>query len=168
VPLCAMAEVATGTAVNVLNQGPIRRRNLPARSLAQKNACTLLAPEALGNVVPGIDASHPVADYAGWACSWDSTTQHLLLDVRFELNQPLTAADGRPTQLRGYQVFIQPRGDGDGTCVARVVYRTYVDKNNDHTSELLSLKFEGPSSTSRLCSMATRLADSAADALSNA
>jgi hypothetical protein len=167
-PLCAMADTATAVAIKALSLGRIARRSppFPADSLARHNACALLAAEALG-VVPGVDAGHRDVGFGGWDCTWAST-KDIKVNLRFDRNGPLTADDGRHTRLGGYRAFVQPRGDGDDTCVVRVVYRTYIDRNDDETVELLYLVVEGAPSTARLCSMANRLADSAAAALPRA
>ncbi|GAA4225384.1 hypothetical protein GCM10022254_07200 [Actinomadura meridiana] len=161
-PLCAMADTAVSSAAAVLNHGPVPRRPpLPARSLAHRDACGLLRPDAL-DVVPGIDARNPRVDYGGWGCEWDSTTEEINLHLRFDRGQPLSAEDGSPTVLRGHRAFVEPDAEGNGTCLVRVVHRTYSDQNGDKAIEMLYLVLEGDSPTQRLCTMATTLAGSAA------
>ncbi|MGH3239427.1 MAG: hypothetical protein ACRDNL_03550, partial [Spirillospora sp.] len=165
-PLCPIADTAVASAVTVLNRGPIPRRSppFPARSLAHKDACTMLSNEAL-DTVPGIDAKDPEVDYGGWGCEWQSTTRTIHVSLRFDRGQPLSADDGSPTLLRGHRAFVEPDGEGDGTCLVRVVHRTYADQHGDDAIEMLFLVVEGKQETKQLCSMATHLAGAAATQL---
>ncbi|GAA2403647.1 hypothetical protein GCM10010191_09020 [Actinomadura vinacea] len=165
-PLCEIADVAAAGAMGVLNKGPIARRSppFPARSLAHRNACALLGADAL-DIVPGIDAGDPDVGFGGWDCEWHSTTRDLDIELRFDRDQPLTAADGNPTRLRGYRTFIEAEGDGEETCLVRTVVREYVDQKGRTAIEMLYLVVSGEQPADRLCSMGTRLADSAAAAL---
>lgn len=165
-PLCAIADTATDTAVAALNRGGIARRSpeLPATSLARKHACELLDPAAL-EVVPGIDADDPDVGYAGWDCDWSSSTRDLSVDLRFDRGRPLDGEDGTPALFRGYHAFVEPEGDGDGTCLARLVYRSYVDENGEKAVETLHLVVAGESAPDELCATARQLTRSAAAAL---
>ncbi|WP_308206912.1 serine/threonine-protein kinase [Actinoallomurus rhizosphaericola] len=162
-PLCKIADTATTSAVGVIRKGPIRRRSLPARSLGRQNACALLGGKAL-DIVPGIDASDPVSE-SPWDCKWRSTTEDIQVKLRFDRGQPLTGADGRVTWLNGYRTVITPQGDGNDTCLVRVVYRDYNGSDEQKMIEMLYLTIEGKPSTTRLCSIGTGLAGSAAAAL---
>jgi hypothetical protein len=164
--LCAIADVAAAGATAVLNRGPIPRRSppLPAASLAQQDACTLLDARAL-DVVPGIDATDPDVDYARWGCSWHSTTRDIQVKLRFDQGQPLTAQDGRPTVLGGFPAYVEPDGDGDGSCLARLVYRTHPDRYGDKAVETVYLVVQGEAPAKQRCSLATGLAASAARSL---
>ncbi|MFI0484043.1 serine/threonine-protein kinase [Actinomadura sp. 9N215] len=165
-PFCPIADTAVASAVAVLNRGPIPRRTppFPAESLAHKDTCTMLDNDAL-DVVPGIDARDPEVDYGGWGCKWQSTTQKIHVELRFDRGQPLTAEDGSPTQLGGERAFVKPDGEGDGTCLVRVVHRTYADQHGDDAIEMLFLVVQGKPPTKELCSMATSLAGAAAKQL---
>ncbi|WUH97821.1 protein kinase [Spirillospora sp. NBC_00431] len=166
VPLCPIADTAVASAVAVLNRGPIPRRSppFPAESLAHKDTCTMLGNEAL-DAVPGIDAKDPEINYGGWSCEWRSTTRKILVKLRFDRGQPLGADSGSPTRLGRHRAFVEPDGEGDGTCLVRVVHRTYADQNGDDAIEMLFLVVEGEPDTKRLCSMATHLAEAAATQL---
>ncbi|WP_329244697.1 serine/threonine protein kinase [Actinoallomurus sp. NBC_01490] len=168
-PLCEVADVATLSAAKALGKGRLARRSppLPVGSLAHHDACALLDAGAL-KAVPGIDAREVDAGFAGWDCRWSSTSEDIQVNLRFDRNQPLTSDDGRLIRLSGYRAFVQPRGDGDDTCVAQTVYRTYIDRSGDQTAELLYLVVQGAPSTTRLCSITTGLARSAAAALRQA
>ncbi|QKV96755.1 serine/threonine protein kinase [Streptomyces sp. NA02950] len=160
--LCDIADTATGTAVNALNRGVITRRSpeLPATSLVRKHACELLDPAAL-EVVPGINADDPEVGYAGGDCDWSSSTRDLSVDLRFDRGQPLDAEDGTPALFSGCHAFVEP-GDGEGTCPARVVYRSYADQDGQKAVETLHRVVAGDSSADTLCTMARKLARSAA------
>ncbi|WP_158883191.1 protein kinase domain-containing protein [Amycolatopsis anabasis] len=162
--LCAMADVATGTVVSVLGRGPIPRRLAPfdAKSLALVDACSLLNPPALEHI-PGVDATHPEAGFAGWRCRWHSTTSDLAVILRYDRHQPLTAASGRPTRLGGREAFVQP-GDDD-SCEVQVVHRPYTDDDGKRAVELVLLTVSGKQPSDRLCGLATELATAAATAL---
>ncbi|QXJ22292.1 serine/threonine protein kinase [Actinomadura graeca] len=161
-PLCAIAGTAAARAVAVLGRGPLPRRSppLPAESLGHYDACRLLDGKAL-DTVPGIDAAEPDVGFAGWDCEWHSTTQDIQVKLRFDRGAPLTAEDGDPTRLRGLRAYVAPDGEGDGTCLVRVAYRTYPDQDGDEAIEMLYLVVQGEPSTRRLCAMATALADAA-------
>ncbi|MFC4048747.1 serine/threonine-protein kinase [Actinomadura syzygii] len=164
VPLCPIAETAAVRAVAALNRAPLARRSppFPARSLAHRNACAMIGPGAL-DIVPGVDAAEPDVGFGGWGCEWGSTTRDIDVHLFFDRGQPPTAADdGNPTRLRGRPAFVQPKGDGDGTCVVRVVHRTYSDQHGDEAAELLYLVARGAPPVKELCAMATTLADAAA------
>lgn len=168
-PLCGIADVATRSAAKVIGRGEIPRRSpqLPAVSLVHQDACLLLDADALASV-PGIDASHPDVGFGRWDCEWDSTTTDLFVSLRFDRDQPPTAADGKATRLSGYRAFIEPKGDGDRTCLARVVYRSYADQDSQRAVEMVQLVVGGSRSTHRLCELATNLASSAATQLPHA
>lgn len=163
---CAIADAATTGAVAVVNRGPIPRRSgtFPAVSLAKQDACALLDGTALSQV-PGIDAVRPQAGFADWECRWDSTTSPYSIRLRFDRNAPLNADDGQPTKVAGKAAFVSPDGDGDKTCLVRVVQRSFQDSEGQPTVELVDLVVNGPAPSSGLCAPATALARSAAGKL---
>ncbi|MFJ2958532.1 serine/threonine-protein kinase [Streptomyces sp. NPDC087270] len=166
--LCGMADTATTAAVAALNAVPtggrLPRRTpaLPAESLVDTDACTLLTATAL-EVVPGIDANDPDVSYGNWDCSWQSTTSDIDVDLAFDRGEPPTADDGTSTRLGGHRAFVAPPdSDGDHTAVVEVVYRTYTDDHGDRLAETFELEVSGSGGDARLRSMATRLAAAAA------
>jgi hypothetical protein len=161
--LCAAATIATDRAAAVLAHGrvPRRSRPLPARSLGNLDACALLDPVALSRV-RGIDGAHPEAGFGRWDCHWHSLTGDTAIQLRFDRNGPLTAADGRPTRFGGHPAYITPGGDGNGTCLAQVVHRTYRDTGGNTTAEIVFLVVSGGGSGRRLCDSAKNLASAAA------
>ncbi|QKG24411.1 serine/threonine-protein kinase [Actinomadura verrucosospora] len=166
-PLCTIAGTAAASAAGVLHRGPVARRNppLPAASIAQRDACQMLAPQALDDI-PGVNATSPETGFGRWECGWNSTTQSLGATLRFDQGQPLDAHAGRPTRLAGRPAFVQAdEGQGsDRTCTVQVVARTYRGPDGA-ISELLHLDVEGDWPVQRLCTLATTLAGAAAAAL---
>ncbi|AXK35697.1 hypothetical protein DVA86_26750 [Streptomyces armeniacus] len=165
-PVCDMADVATDSAVRTLNKGRLPRRSppLPAASIAHQDTCALIGPRAL-EIVPGIDAGDPDVGFGGWDCDRESTTSDLYLDVRFDRGPPLSAEDGAPNRFSGYRAFVEPDGEGDETCLVRVVYRTYADQNGQVAIEMLYLVIGGSRPTAELCRMGGDIAREAAKAL---
>jgi eukaryotic-like serine/threonine-protein kinase len=161
--LCAAATLATDRAATVLGRGrvPRRVRALPARSLGNLDACALLDPVALSRV-RGIDGALPEAGFGRWDCHWHSRTGDTAIQLRFDRNGPLTAADGHPKRLGGHPAYITPGGVGHGTCLAQVVHRTYPDTSGNTTAELVFLVVSGSGPGVRLCDSAERLASAAA------
>jgi hypothetical protein len=162
--LCAMAESATTTAVGVLNKSGVpRRKTTPdPHSLSTVDACHLLNASDLA-VVPGIDATQTDAGFGDWECSWTSNSTNTTVDVRFDRNTPLTAADGTQIQTGSRPAFVMPADDGPGTCAVEIEHRTYTNTNSDQISEIVRITVAGGSQLqSQLCGTATQLANSAA------
>ncbi|MCI2417903.1 serine/threonine protein kinase [Saccharopolyspora sp. K220] len=163
--LCAMADTAVTSAVEVLSRGQIPRRATPEpASLINSDACALLDANALTRF-PGVDAIHPEIGFGGWECRWESTTSPLSLLVRFDRNQPLNAHDGRPVQLAGHDAFVEPEGYGDDSCQVSVVHRQYAGEDAEPMAELLLVVVMGAQPPDQLCGLATGLAEPAAAAL---
>ena len=139
IDLCAVATAVSSYAASVLGRGPIARRVSPppATSLARLNACALLGESGR----PG---------YGGWDCRGADAR------LRFDRNSPLDSRDGRPVRLAGHQAYVDPGGDGPGTCLVQVVHRTYTDVSDDEVSEIVYVVASGG------CTRATSLASSAA------
>ncbi|MCG5218694.1 serine/threonine-protein kinase [Streptosporangium sp. KLBMP 9127] len=164
--LCAIAEAATTSAVAVLSRGEIPRRRTPAEpaSLINVDACALLGPGALARF-PGVDPLRSEAGFAGWWCRWHSTASRSSLLVRFDRNQPLTSADGRPIRLGDRAAFVESEGYGEETCQVQVVHRPTTDSRGEPVAELLLVVVSGPGSAARRCELATDLARPAAAGL---
>ncbi|MEQ4725611.1 serine/threonine-protein kinase [Nonomuraea sp. B19D2] len=163
VDLCAIADAATTTAAQALAAGPIERRSppLPAASLAQRDACALLRGIAI-EAVPGVDATSPDPGFGGWHCSWDGTTGDTWVNLQFDRElRRNTEDDGTPTRVNGYRAFVTPKGEGGGTCLLQVIYRSYADQRGESAVEKVRIVVGGSRPTDRLCRMATDLARSA-------
>ncbi|MFF1822990.1 serine/threonine-protein kinase [Kribbella sp. NPDC058245] len=167
--VCQVADAATQYALSVLDRGPIPRRttSLPAESLIQLDACSLLDTSALA-LIPGVDANHPDAGFGNWTCGWDSTTNDLGVDLVFDRDQPLSATDGVPAKFGGRQAFVQAGDDGPDTCVARIVHRSYADPHGKPAVELIQLIVRGDGSSAELCRLARELGTAAASKLPRA
>ncbi len=169
VNMCDVATIAADYAARVLNtRGGVPQRSTPLMpaSLANHDACRLLDAATLSGI-PGIDAAHPEAGFAGWDCHWRSTITDASIQLRFDQlrygqDPPLTAEDGQPTQRHGRTAFIEPNGDGDGTCLARVVHWTYPNAARKRTAELLFLVVTGTGPIDKLCDQAADLVTAAA------
>lgn len=159
--LCGMADTATDTAVTVLSRGGIPRR-APAdpSSLSNADACALLDADALARF-PGVDAVNPEIGFGHWSCRWHSTTSQANLLVRFDRNEPPSAADGQPTRIAGRQAFVE-RVDDDKACQVQVVHRRYTGADSSAKVELLLVVLTGPQPMDQLCGLATALAEPAA------
>ncbi|WP_155059675.1 serine/threonine-protein kinase [Streptomyces blattellae] len=161
--LCTVANEAATSAANVLNNGPLPRRDPRYRpeSLAWKNACELLDSKAL-SVVPGLQGEVPDAGVADWSCEWTSDVDNLDTEIAFFRDQPKSAEDGgEEITLSGYRTVIEPDDDGD-SCSAFVEYRQYSGMGAEMFAEMVRLDVGGERSMDELCGMATDLARSAA------
>ncbi|WP_405059361.1 serine/threonine protein kinase [Kribbella sp. NBC_01505] len=167
--LCKVADAATAHAVTVLDAGPIARRagQLQSESLIQADACSLLDAPALARI-PGVDGNHPDRGFGNWSCEWESTTNQLGVDLVFDRDQPLTAADGVPARFGDRKAFVAAEDDGPDTCVARIVHRSYADPHGKEAVELIKLVVRGNSSSTELCRLATQLGQAAATKLPRA
>ncbi|MDO0930963.1 serine/threonine-protein kinase [Streptomyces sp. DG2A-72] len=164
--LCTVANKAAESAANILDKGPVPRRDpgYKRASLAWANACELLDAKAL-SVVPGLKVDVPVVGVADWSCEWSSDVDGLDTEIAFFRDQPRSAADGADeVTLSGYRTVIEPGDDGDA-CSAFVEYRQYSGQDAETAAEMVRLDVGGERSTDQLCGMATRLAGSAATAL---
>ncbi|MGW0708391.1 serine/threonine-protein kinase [Streptomyces sp. NPDC002643] len=160
-PLCGIAEAATAYAVEELNRGRLPRRSPTAAedSLIHQDACTLLSASDL-EAIPGIDARDPEIGFGNWDCEWESTTNDLWAELRFDRDQPPTAADGALTRIGGRTAVIEPDEEGDDTCRIRVVHRAYVH-DGESMVETLNVTVGGDPSAERLRRLATELAAAA-------
>ncbi|WP_199037073.1 serine/threonine-protein kinase [Glycomyces salinus] len=168
VDLCAMADLAVGTALDVLEQGQIPRRedDLDPSSLISLSACDLLGNDEL-ELFPGIDATHPVVNYGEWECNWGSTTRDYRLRILFQRSDPLTAEEGEPITLGGREAYLQRDRWTDDSCLVSIVHRQgpSADGDGTTTAELVRLLVYGDAPNEELCEMALDLAEPAAAAL---
>jgi len=169
--LCAAADAAVDSAVRVLNQGqvPRREREPDPESLFRLDACDLLDDQGLERF-PGVDADHPLKGFADWKCTWFSTTSKNELMVVFDRDDPPNAEDGDQIELAGRVAVLQDDHWGEGTCMVSVVHRSFASADNDGTTttERLQLIVEGDGPQEELCDLALSLAEPAAEALPDA
>lgn len=165
VDLCGMAETMTSSALVALNGGQISRRTLPAASLANKDACTLLDDAAVAGVVGRRGPIARLPSFADWRCDWDYTTGPVLVKVIFDR----TAAedlDGPTVRIGRYRAFVQPQGYSDTDCEVSLVYRSYVDQAGQQTDEMVLVDLDDKEKTpQQLCGPARRLATTVAQRL---
>lgn len=150
--------------MTVLDRGPVPQREVdfPENSLAHLDTCTLLAPAVLG-VLPGIDAHEPRRDFANWGCGWENATG-AGVTPDFSRDNDLTD-DGQPTRLGGRKSYVEPRGEGDDTCVVRAEHRNHTDTADDAAVELVMLTAHGPQPHDKLCATGKALATAVAKRL---
>jgi hypothetical protein len=159
--LCAIVDVATSSALAVLNKGTVPRRAVPAdpASLFRMDACARLDTSTLTRALGAIPRS-PEANFANWECRWNSSRLSALLT--FNRDEPLTAPDnGRLTNFSGHNVFIKPDPD-DGDCKGQVVNRDDIDGNGSQVNEVVTISVTGSQTPDQLCGPATELAKAAA------
>ncbi|GAB3999060.1 hypothetical protein GCM10029992_26760 [Glycomyces albus] len=168
VDLCAMADLAVDTALDVLEQGQIPRRDgdLDPSSLISLSACDLLGNDEL-EAFPGVDAAHPVVNYGEWECNWGSTTRDYRLRILFQRSDPLTTEEGEPITLGGRDAYLQRDRWTDDSCLISIVHRQgpSVDGDGTTTAELVRLLVYGDAPNDELCELALELAEPAAAAL---
>ncbi|MBC9725370.1 serine/threonine-protein kinase [Streptomyces sp. TRM68367] len=160
--MCTVADAAARSAAEVLNRGPVPRRDpaYPQASLAWANACELLDNKAL-SAVPGLKTDVPRVGVANWSCEWSSDVDDLEAEVGFYRDQPKSAEDGESRKLSGYNTVVIPESE-DGACTAFVEYRPYSGQNAETSAEMVRLRVGGQRPMDQLCDMTTRLATTAA------
>lgn len=159
---CAAAEAAAASAATRLAADGIPRRPVPPPGgsvLWTTDACDTLRPEDL-TMLPAPARTDSYRDFAGWSCSWDAgdAGDDLQLTVSFD-RYDTPSATGQP--LAGTAAFV--RDDGPDACNGEVPVREFTGTNGRPMAELVRVKAEeGGRSTSQLCELAGRLADTAA------
>jgi serine/threonine-protein kinase len=140
---CAVADVATDTALAVLAAGPVPRRSAPfdPGSLAMVDACGLLDAATVATV-PGLETVDPDPGFAGWDCDWENLTTGASIEVSYDRNRGGLGRDaGNPTRIVGRDGAARPDADGAG-CDVRVVHRPYTDRRGYPSGELLIVKVD--------------------------
>lgn len=171
--LCAMADAATGHAVDVMRAGTVPRRPSPAASdsLATAGACGLLTPAALAAApaVPGVHGAAPERDFADWGCHWGSSEAAGEVDLVFDRNSPpLEGSDGTPVRFGARKGFLAPEYEDEGTCTLRLVNRDFTDLSGERVEELVDLTVSGAGSVGKNCDTAKLLGATAAAGLPGA
>ncbi|MFE7130976.1 caspase family protein [Streptomyces sp. NPDC057638] len=157
-PFCEMAAAAADSAVDVLNAGPIARRPaFPPASLVHLDTCTLLGSEEFATV-PGLRHQPSDVGFGNWDCEWRSSVGDMSLEIRFDRGDPPKTGSGAVTVIGGRQAIVTPDGEGENTCLIRVVHRSYTNEESDEAVETVNVTVGGSRSQSQLRQMATRLA----------
>jgi hypothetical protein len=165
VDLCGMAEAVTSSALVELSSGHIARRTLPAASLAQRDACSLLDTATVTSVL-GTGTVQRDPGFGNWRCDW-SYTGPILVKVIFDRTASGTSeTDGAPVRLGGYDAIVQPQGYSDTDCLVSLVYRTYVDPAGERTDEVVLVDVDdSDKKPEQLCAPAKSLATTVAGRL---
>jgi eukaryotic-like serine/threonine-protein kinase len=156
--LCAVADVATDTALAVLTRGQVPRRSVPfdPTSLAVVDACGLLDAATVATV-PGLETAEPDRDFAGWRCDWQSPTSRSAIQIYYDRHQGLDDDMGTPTRIAGHDAAVERDEDGSG-CDVTVLHRSYADPRGDQSDELLNVEVDQPEPVADPCVQAIAVA----------
>lgn len=161
VDLCGMTETVLASALLKLQRGDIARRELPAGSLAGKDACALMDATAVTAAV-GAGPLERTPDFANWGCDWDYTDRPGVVKVLFDRSEA-EDLDGTPVALPGFAARVRAAKRSDTSCTVSIVYRQYTDPNHVLTDELVLVDVEkSDEPPDRLCAPARQLADTVA------
>ncbi|AZS84618.1 caspase family protein [Streptomyces griseoviridis] len=146
--LCAIADAATTTAVQVLNRGkvPARTTAFPRNSLFGSDACALLDGKALA-AVPGLVAGGATPQFGNWQCDYASDSGPTRVGVAFDRGDPPDARDGTPTLIGGRHAFVLSEGNGD--VMVTLPQRSYLGDQHQPVSESLVLTLAGAGTAHR-------------------
>ncbi|UOZ07541.1 DUF3558 domain-containing protein [Amycolatopsis sp. WQ 127309] len=161
---CGMAEAVAARARTALGRGQIPRRQLPAGSLASKDACALLDTAATTEAL-GAGPVERIPGFANWACDWSYPDRPGLVKVLFDRTAAEIRQPGTPVQLGRYSARVQARERGDTSCTVTIVYRTYVDAKHQQTNELVVDVDKSDARPEDLCAPARSLAAAVATRL---
>ncbi len=164
VDLCAVAEVGTVVAVNVLARDGISYR--PDRTsgwlLAGSNACEVLDPAARSKV-PSLNSTIRFPGFANWSCTWGATsTSSPQVRLGFRLDDRIYEDEyGDPTTIAGRRAWLRtvPGNNNPQRCSAFVVHRPAPSATAPN--EIIEIKVDAPGSSADLCARATELATAA-------
>ncbi len=165
--VCKAATLEAEQVASVLNKGPVPRRKQPwpHGSLATVDACSLLDNNTLARI-PGFPRNNADPDFAHWSCFWGNGS--VSGQVWYDHDYVLTSHDGQKVVLHGRTTFIVPRYDGDDSCTARIVFRSYVNADGSHRDELVDVEATGPRPVNQLCNDVRTMASTVATRLPKA
>jgi eukaryotic-like serine/threonine-protein kinase len=134
---CAVADVATETALAVLDRGSVPRRPAPFElgSLAAVDACGLLDAATVATV-PGLQAVQPDPGFAGWGCDWQTPPPGASVRVSYDRDEGISPEAGRRMKIAGRDAAARADQDGAG-CDVTVLHRPYTDPRGKPLDELL-------------------------------
>jgi hypothetical protein len=161
---CAVADVATETALAVLARGTVPRRPVPFEpgSLAVVDACGLLDTATVATV-PGLEAVQADPAFAGWGCDWEippptpTAPPGASIAVEYDRNRGLGNNPGKPMQIAGRQAAAKVDTDGLG-CDVTILHRTYTDPGGKPSDELLIVKVDQTARVADPCARAVAIA----------
>ncbi|WP_142061487.1 protein kinase domain-containing protein [Pseudonocardia kunmingensis] len=162
---CAVADVATDTALAVLVRGPVPRRSAPfdARSLAVVDACALLDPAAVAKV-PGLETVSPDPGFAGWDCDWENVATGASIVIDYDRDEGLSPDAGNRMELAGRDAATRPDEDRAG-CDVTILHRPYTEPGGKPRVELLLVKVDHPAPIPDPCAQAVAVAEVAVNRL---
>jgi eukaryotic-like serine/threonine-protein kinase len=170
---CAVADVATETALAVLVRGTVPRRPVPfdPGSLAVVDACGLLDTATVATV-PGLETAKADPGFAGWGCDWEipapaptpTAPPAASITVEYDRNRGLGNNAGRPMQIAGREAAARVDGDGFG-CDVTILHRPYTDPDGKPSDELLIVKVDQATRVANPCTRAIAIATAAVERL---
>jgi serine/threonine-protein kinase len=165
---CAVADVATDTALIVLASGSVPRRPaaFPARSIATVDACGLL-DRAVVTRVPSLETAEADPGYAGWDCDWENATTGASIVVTYDRDNEIRPEAGRRVRIAGRDAAVQPDADAAG-CDVTIAYGPYTRPNGDPAQELLVVKVDQPAPVPDPCVLGQEVATAAVQRLPKA
>ncbi|MFF4607565.1 protein kinase [Streptomyces sp. NPDC001339] len=160
---CDLADAAADHVVGVLDKGPVPRRSAPpaAASLARLDACALLGTGAFQQV-PGLEQRPSDRGFGNWQCEWSSPDRDAAF-VQLQFTQDNDLDDnGKPASVAGTASHVNPKEEGDDSCVVYTPHRAFTNSVGDRSIELFRLTVrERQQSTTKVCDAATTLAAAA-------
>jgi hypothetical protein len=156
---CAVADVVTDTALDVVLRGPVPRRSTPFEpgSLATVDACGLLDRAAVATV-PGLETVEPDPGVAGWDCDWENLTTGASVEVTYDRNRGgISRNAGDRMKIAGRDAAVRKDEDGAG-CDVTVMHRPYTDKRGYPSAELLIVKVDHAPPVADPCAKANAIA----------
>ncbi|KOX19391.1 hypothetical protein ADK67_33710 [Saccharothrix sp. NRRL B-16348] len=158
--LCAVAEVATDTVLDVLRSGPVPRRAtpFPAGSLAHVDACALLDDQTLVTLA-AVNGDSAVNVFGNWACKWFSTVGGPGINLRFDQHPAGQVVAGELVELDGRPGYLQL--DTGTSCTVNVPHRPANVPPREQI-DMMVLTVSGDRPGQEYCDRATRLAAVAA------
>jgi hypothetical protein len=162
---CAVADVATETALAVLVRGPVPRRPVPfdPASLAMVDACGLLDAATVAKV-PGLETIVPDPGFGGWSCDWENVATGASVAVSYDRNKGISKSAGNRTRIAGRDAASRADQDGAG-CDVTVLHRAYTDPSGDPADELLIVKADQATRVADPCARAVAIATVAVEHL---
>ncbi|MEV8443744.1 protein kinase [Actinosynnema sp. NPDC051121] len=158
VDLCAVADSATGTVLEVLRRGPIPRRAtpFPAGSLAHVDACSLLDDQALATLA-WVSADSPANVFGNWACKWFSTVGGRTVNLRYDQHPAQQVPGGELVELGGHRGYVQVDREVATGCTVGVPHLPTGVAQGDFI-DLMVLTLAGDRPGAEYCREATSLA----------
>ncbi|MET7995315.1 serine/threonine-protein kinase [Amycolatopsis sp. NPDC005232] len=157
---CKPADVAVASATKVLAVAgvPARSTPVPAGSLSDVDACSLLSSASLGSTAGVTAPVQVVPGYGDWTCDWDSSASDRAVTVIFDRDQPPDGDSGQLVKVSGHDAYLATDDFADDTCQALLVYRSYTDAHGEAAVEQIKVVVHGDPPSQDLCAPATSLA----------